>query len=53
MWKAIFFENGLFFFSIKTFWGIPGETDPELIKVNGSDKGAFKLELKKTGEKNQ
>lgn len=25
---------------------MPEETDPELIKVNGSDKRAFKLELK-------
>jgi len=26
---------------------MPGENDPKLIKVNGSDKEAFKLELKK------
>jgi len=46
--KAIFCANAVFFFSIKTFTKrARGETDPELIKVNGSDKGDFKLELKK------
>lgn len=45
--KSHLFRKSHIFLFRKSVHKIPKETDLELIKANGSDKGAFKLELQK------